>query len=501
MPAPPDIALKEDAEASGTLAQPEEETPVSFEEKEPPSAEDTLKTTSPPQDELQQPLPPRVSITERTFHRARNSFNNVRTRVRMEDLPSHAQKLRSDLTKQFSKSMDHMMRNLNIASQRLNNYTGTDYSGIKGLRSEITAQENLVRASLTAVVAAKSAHNAAFAAQAASQKEVVQLLERKHSWSAADLERYMQLIRNEHINDTTVQDAKTSLALAERKLEDDRTRLEKIERKQYHEEQIWSDTIRRNSTWVTFGLMGFNIILLLLSLLILEPWRRRRMVREIRTALNEKMDNVPAAFAAAAAAAAPSAVHQTLAPAIVPVADNEIASDATVPADSATLEDAHIEATSILPVVVPGEALITADASGPETPLNFDTQPALAPALVTELTTEEIIPLLEERENTTLPTIFPPSAFATTTDTSDTRSDVSTPSPASDTSNSTPPLHFRIWSGSWSSTWTLYKAYWADLFSERHVALRKVDLTATALEGACAGAAAMGLLFVLLRPR
>jgi len=501
MPPPPERASNEHPEVSGISAQSEVEKSISDEQKEPPTSEHTSKTASEPQDELHQPLP-RVSMAETTFHRARNSFNNVRTRARMEDLPSHAQKLRSDMTKRFSKSMDHMMRNLNVASQRLNNYTGTDYSGINALRSEITAQENLVRASLTAVVAAKSAHNAAFAAQAASQKEVVQLLERKHSWSAPDLERYMQLIRNEHINDTTVQDAKTSLAVAERKLEDDRTRLEKIERKQYHEEQIWSDTIRRNSTWVTFGLMGFNIVLLLLSLLILEPWRRRRMVREIRTALNEKMDDVPAAFAAAAAAAAPPAIAQSVAPVTTPVAAVENAVEASTPTTSGTLEEISSDTPSPSPIITPGEALITVDASGPETPLQFDTQPALAPASVADLTTEEALPLSEAREDAAiLPTILPASQAPAAADSPSTMSNASTQTPLSHRLPSNPLPHFRVWSGSWSSTWTLYKAYWADLFSERHVALRKVDLTATALEGACAGAAAMGLLFVLLRPR
>jgi sensitive to high expression protein 9 len=123
---------------------------------------------------------------------------------------------------------------------------------------------------------------------------VVALLERKHSWSAADLERYMSLIRSEHVNDQAVREAKDAVLAAESSLEEARAQLEKRERAQYHEEQIWSDTIRRNSTWVTFGLMGFNIFLLLLSLAILEPWRRRRMVREIKATLEAQKPVVEA---------------------------------------------------------------------------------------------------------------------------------------------------------------------------------------------------------------
>jgi sensitive to high expression protein 9 len=204
-----------------------------------------------------------------------------------EDLPSHIEAQRWTLTKRFNKVMDGLMPRIAQLSQRINSYTGTDYSGIEALRQEIKEQEQLVKVRSAAFKTAKADLDAARATQSASQKEVVGLLERKHSWSAADLERYMSLIRSEHLNEQAVQGAKDCAATAERALEEARTRLEKRERAQYHEEQIWSDTIRRNSTWVTFGLMGLNILLLLANVVAIEPWRRRRLVREFRSALEE----------------------------------------------------------------------------------------------------------------------------------------------------------------------------------------------------------------------
>lgn len=47
----------------------------------------------------------------------------------------------------------------------------------------------------------------------------------------------------------------------------------------YHEEQIWSDKIRRMSTWGTWGLMGMNVLLFLIFQIGVEPWRRRRLVK------------------------------------------------------------------------------------------------------------------------------------------------------------------------------------------------------------------------------
>jgi sensitive to high expression protein 9 len=184
--------------------------------------------------------------------------------------------------------MDKTMASLTLASQRINNYTGTDYSAIEALRREITEQEQLVKARYAAVQASKTALDEAQEMRTTSATELVALLERKHSWTASDLEKYMSLVRSEHANDRAVQTAKDAVLAAEQSLEESRIRLEKRERAQYHEEQIWSDTIRRNSTWVTMGLMGLNIGILLFNLVVIEPWRRRRLVVEVRKALAEK---------------------------------------------------------------------------------------------------------------------------------------------------------------------------------------------------------------------
>jgi sensitive to high expression protein 9 len=53
----------------------------------------------------------------------------------------------------------------------------------------------------------------------------------------------------------------------------------------------------------------------------------------------------------------------------------------------------------------------------------------------------------------------------------------------------------------WAGTWDAYKDSFQDLFSERIVQLKKVDVTTIALQGAATGVAAMGILFVVFRPR
>jgi len=261
-----------------------------------------------------------------------------------------------------------------------------------------------------------------------SRKEVVGLLERKHAWSDADLERYMNLIRSEHLNEQGVQGAKDSVAAAEMSLEEARTRLEKRERMQYHEEQIWSDTIRRNSTWVTFGLMGVNILLLLATLVVIEPWRRRRLVREIRRTLEENQMPGPTSSHIAKeieAVAAPKGII--------------------------------IESIELLPsddTVASSDTQIYSSVERPP--------PADSPEL----------PVPE----TSNPILWGSTAI---------------PEQASKVARST------------DNAWSVqqYGNNIQDLFSNQSVVMRKLDITTVALGGAATGAALMGLLMVMLRPR
>jgi sensitive to high expression protein 9, mitochondrial len=262
------------------------------------------------------------------------------------------------------------------------------------------------------------------------------LLERKHSWSAGDLERYMSLIRSEHINDQAIRQAKDSVISAEAALEEARTQLEKRERAQYHEEQIWSDTIRRNSTWVTFGLMGVNIFLLLLSLAILEPWRRRRMVREIKSALQaqmEALDTVPASLAPALVA---SPAQQELA-----AIEEEI--------DLVT-DAADVEAVPDAPIA---DAVVESAATDTDT-LEGVVDPVLA---------------------TTAPEVLMDTSSHTIN--------------AADTAPNTPKT--------WKQKVTFIAQ---DIISDRLISMRRIDYTTAILQGAAAGAVITAAIIGMLRP-
>lgn len=61
-------------------------------------------------------------------------------RVPDEDLPSHREAQRWDFSKRLTELMDELLPKLAIVTQKVNTYTGTDYSGIEALRGEIKKQ-------------------------------------------------------------------------------------------------------------------------------------------------------------------------------------------------------------------------------------------------------------------------------------------------------------------------------------------------------------------------
>jgi sensitive to high expression protein 9 len=65
-------------------------------------------------------------------------------RVPDEQLPSHRERQRWDFSKRLSKLMDEVLPKLAAVTQKVNTYTGTDYSGVAALRREIKEQGMLM---------------------------------------------------------------------------------------------------------------------------------------------------------------------------------------------------------------------------------------------------------------------------------------------------------------------------------------------------------------------
>jgi sensitive to high expression protein 9 len=362
-------------------------------------------------------------------------------------LPSDFSSRYSHLRRRFTHFMDNFQTHVFTASRRLNDLTG--YSGIEALKEEIERQEAVVQASRRAVKDARARYADAIAMRSQTQREVNDLLHRKHTWSPADLERFTSLYRSDHANEQTETAAQKEVQDAEARYEEASSKLAKSILARYHEEQIWSDKIRQMSTWGTWGLMGLNVLLFFLFQIAIEPWRRARLVQgfeekvELALAREDKtvtfVQPSPPAAAAAAVAASPP---MTAADRVDAVADK--VAEQIVDAVSGATDAAADEAPPI-----------------PEPVLEDKLEQIAAEEIVAEKGGQPP----EEASN------FP-----------------SSPANSRWTSPSSPLAWYE----------DLIRARLSD---SQHITLTRRELTTVAMEGVAGGMALMGLLLVLLRPR
>ena len=252
-----------------------EARPTPSEDAQPPSSsqapdEPTAKEPSPPSDEaIPLPAPPRSPRPE---------------------LPSYLEDRRNHFSAGFSTFMDNLQSRVLNATQAINDLTG--YSAIEAIKARNTALEEAHIAAQERLRVARHSYKALTSHRAATQREVTTLLARKDTWSPPDLERFTTLYRADH--ELEAQVAAASLELTEAETDESRVGAELNAGilKRYHEEQIWSDSIRRQSTWGTWGLMGVNVLLFLVLQFVAEPWRRARLVKGVAEREKTVMDEV-----------------------------------------------------------------------------------------------------------------------------------------------------------------------------------------------------------------
>lgn len=175
--------------------------------------------------------------------------------------------------------MDNLQSRVLTASQTLNDLTG--YSAIESIKSENAELETGLADAHERVRAARLAYKTSNSRRANTQREVTTLLARKDTWSPMDLERFTELYRADHVLEGEVAGAQEALTESEAEEQRLSQTLNAGILKRYHEEQIWSDRIRRASTWGTWGLMGMNFLLFVVLQVFAEPWRRKRLVRGV----------------------------------------------------------------------------------------------------------------------------------------------------------------------------------------------------------------------------
>lgn len=175
--------------------------------------------------------------------------------------------------------MDTFQSRVLVASQTLNDLTG--YSAIEAIKHQNAQLETDLATAQTRLRDARAHYKAVNTQRATTQREVTTLLARKDTWSPLDLERFTTLYRQDHELEAAVAEAGAQLTEAEAEEARLGQALNSGILRRYHEEQIWSDRIRRQSTWGTWGLMGVNVLLFLVLQFVAEPWKRNRLMKGI----------------------------------------------------------------------------------------------------------------------------------------------------------------------------------------------------------------------------
>jgi sensitive to high expression protein 9, mitochondrial len=147
--------------------------------------------------------------------------------------------------------------------------------------------EARISASRKAARDAKVSYEEAVEKRSDSQREVNSLLERKSTWSDTDVSRFTVLVRQDHALEQKESQAKAAVAQTENEVEREFSALMRTILARYHEEQIWSDKIRSVSTYGQLAVLAVNVVVFVVAIMLVEPWKRRRLTQAFERKVQE----------------------------------------------------------------------------------------------------------------------------------------------------------------------------------------------------------------------
>jgi sensitive to high expression protein 9, mitochondrial len=122
------------------------------------------------------------------------------------------------------------------------------------------------------------------------------LLQRKSFWKEDDVSRFTTLVREDHVYEQEETHAKENLERADTSVEREFTMLMRSILDRYHEEQVWSDKIRSASTYGSLAALGLNLLVFIMAIVIVEPWKRRRLAQTFERKVEEMGSQTRAMF-------------------------------------------------------------------------------------------------------------------------------------------------------------------------------------------------------------
>lgn len=152
---------------------------------------------------------------------------------------------------------------------------------------EFFCTEHRINETRRAARQAKVAYEEAVIQRSKSQREVNDLLQRKSTWTDNDVSRFTTLVRQDHLFEQEEQRAKTAVDDSEEAVEKEFSQLMRLILARYHEEQVWSDKIRSASTYGQLAALGLNLLVFILAIILVEPWKRKRLAQTFERKVEE----------------------------------------------------------------------------------------------------------------------------------------------------------------------------------------------------------------------
>ncbi|KAN0087759.1 She9 / Mdm33 family domain containing protein, partial [Tylopilus felleus] len=182
--------------------------------------------------------------------------------------------------------------------QHLNRVTG--YEEIEMLKRRVVEQEARIKATRHAAREAKTAYDDAVLQRSISQRQVNDLLQRKSSWTENDVGHFTSLVRSDHSFEQEEGRAKARVAETEDAADREFSALMRVILARYHEEQVWSDKIRSASTYGSLAVLGVNVVVFIMAIIVVEPWKRKRLAQTFGKKVDELGTETKAAMNAGA---------------------------------------------------------------------------------------------------------------------------------------------------------------------------------------------------------
>ncbi|KAH8555573.1 Mdm33 family-domain-containing protein [Umbelopsis sp. PMI_123] len=189
--------------------------------------------------------------------------------------------------KSLAENVNNPQEALQKASTALNELTG--YTHIEDVKKKVLQQAESFETCRAELRSSKAAYEDAVDVRSSTQREINELLQRKHTWTGEDVTRFTELYRLEHLHSQQEVTAKENYRQCEKHMDRQYLELTRAIMERYHEEQLWSDKIRSVSTYGTWALMVVNLILFVAVQTVFEPYKRKRLTDRFEDLLVQKM--------------------------------------------------------------------------------------------------------------------------------------------------------------------------------------------------------------------